>query len=150
MSMQNSSSEGESLLARQMEALEKQMRLTRIFCILSVSASVLLLLVMFLIFLRLKPLFAVLEDVSASIGQISQSLEQLDLEAINDMMSELDVEGINETIASLDVEGINEVVASVDTKQLSDILDHLSKVTETLQGISEKFKAIPSAFGIGK
>lgn len=89
--------------------LIKELRMTRIFCIISSLLTVGLLVGGFLVWDRVQPVISVLQEAQPVMEQLSQSLKELDVDAIN------------------------EAVAGLDTEELTKAIENLNKVASTLE-----------------
>lgn len=130
------------------EALRKELRLTRIF---SAVTSLLIIAV-------LVGGFWVCSEVKGYVEEVWPLVEQLstvDFAAINSTMEKLDQtvgtvdwEYMSQQLGALNVDAINEAIEGLDTEELTKALANINEAAETLQKLSDGMKAFASKFGL--
>ena len=79
------------------EKLIKELKITRIFCVISCLLTVGLLVGGFLVFKQVQPMFQMVEKI----GPAMEQLMGLDVEAFNDAIQGLDTEAISKAVENL-------------------------------------------------
>ncbi len=130
------------------EALRKELRLTRIF---SAVTSLLIIAV-------LVGGFWVCSEVKGYVEEVWPLVEQLstvDFAAISSTMEKLDQtvgtvdwEYMSQQLGALNVDAINEAIEGLDTEELTKALANINEAAETLQKLSDGMKAFASKFGL--
>lgn len=130
------------------EALRKELRLTRIF---SAVTSL-------LIIAMLAGGFMVCSEVKTYVDEVWPLVEQLstvDFAAISSTMETLeqtvgtvDWEYMSKQLGALNVDAINEAIEGLDTEELTKALANINEAAETLQKLSDGMKAFASKFGL--
>lgn len=129
--------------------LKRELRFTRICCMISSLLTVCLLLGGAVVFGKLQPVLAFATEAQPVLEQISQ----LDVNAFNDTLAQVDTtlsdvdwQQVSETFDKLDVEAINSAIQGLDVEELSKAIENLNKASETLEGLSEKLSPFLSVF----
>lgn len=133
-----------------LEMLRKELRLTRIFCIISSVLTICLLAGVVVLCIGLRPVNEFMRKAEPALEQ----LEDLDvdtlnttLEQVNISLEQVDWEQLSDSLGKLDVDAVNEALEGLDTEEFSRALENLNNATDMLKGISEKFGSIISFFG---
>jgi hypothetical protein len=150
------------------ERLARELRKTRIFCLVSSLLTVGLLICSVLLILHMKPLYAWMEQtqpilvelaeldmdsVNLTMAQMNHALESIDWKQVSDavvavdwkQMSDavgsIDWKTVSDSLSNIDVDAINKAVDGLDTKELSEALETLNNTVDTLQAIGDKVKS---------
>ena len=129
------------------DALRRELRITRIF---SAVTSI-------LIVVMLAGGFVVCNEVKTYVDEVWPLVEQLstvDFAAISSTMENLeqtvgtvDWEYMSKQLGALNVDAINEAIEGLDTEELTKALANINEAAETLQKLSDGMKAFASKFG---
>lgn len=125
--------------------LTKELRMTRVFCIISSLLTVCLLVVGFLIWVAITPVVAIVQDAQPVMEQLSElDVEEMNhtLEQVNVTLESVDWQQVSEALEALDVETINEAIAGLDTEELTKAVENLNKVASMLENWSSKWSSI--------
>lgn len=93
------------------EKLIRELRITRIFCVISCVFTVGLLAAGFLVFKQMQPMFQMIEDMEPAMEQFM----------------------------ALDVDAFNNAIRGLDTEALSKAVENLNKAAETIEKWSNPF-----------
>lgn len=136
-----------------MDDMKKELRLTRFFCIVSSLLTICLLAVIALLAIKLQPMYRFIEEA----GPALQKVSELDIDTMNHVIQDLETSmgqmdwnelaDSLEQLDKLDIETVNESLQSLDVEELSAALEHINNAADTLEGLSERFSALPSLFG---
>ena len=116
------------------ETLRKELKVTRIWCIISSVITFCLLAAMIVLLWKLQPAYEFMKETGPV---IRQTLEETDLGKLSESLSGLDVETLNETLQSL------------DTEELSQVLENVNNMSALVTELNEKYDSMVSAFGMG-
>jgi len=129
------------------EKLRKELRVTRIF---SMISSILMICIIVGGLLICNAAKGYVEQVWPLIEQ----LETVDFAAIDETvktvdksLNAVDWEYMSEQLSKLNVDAINEAIAGLDTQELTKALENINSAAETLQNMSGSLKAFTSKFG---
>ena len=138
---------------REWAELKKELRMTRIFCVVSALLTAGLLLAIILLSIRIQPLIRYAEetrpvldslaalDVEAVNGTLNQ-LENVDLKALADSINELDMSVVNETL-----EQVDSALEDMDVEALSTAIQNLNSIVESLKSVSSKISNFFGSIG---
>lgn len=133
-----------------MEDIKRELRLTRIFCIVSSILSICLLAAIVFLVVSLQPVFSFVNETKPAWEQFSK----LDIDTLNRTMEQVDIslgqvdwKKVADSLERLDVEAINEAIRNLDTKELSTALEKLNKIIDALEAFGERLGSLPSLFG---
>lgn len=133
------------------QKLMKELKRTRIFCVISSVLTLCLLAGGVLLFGRVQELVEIcrpvaeqvaeldVESLNAALGHINASLETVDWEQVADTLGELDVDALNSAIEGLDTEGLSE--------SLNNLNDAVEKIQEIREKMSEGMNGVTSWVG---
>ena len=145
-----------------LEQLKKELRITRIFCIISSVLTCTLFVGGILIYTQIKPVMDIVKDatpiinelakidmnsVNTTLEQVSNTLESVDWEGVSDAVGSVEWQEVSETISGIDAEAFNKAVEDLDTKELSKAIERLNNVIDVLEGWGEKLGSIKGLFG---
>lgn len=125
--------------------LTKELRITRIFCVISSMLTGCLLVGALILFINLAPIFTFLQETQVVIEQLATlDIEEVNhtLEQVNSTLESVDWQQVSETLGQLDVEAINEAIEGLDTEAISEAIENLNKTAEVLGGWGEKLGSI--------
>lgn len=145
-----------------LEQLKKELRTTRIFCLISSILTGMLLVGGILIYTQIKPILDVVKDatpivnelakldinsVNTTLEQVSGTLESVDWEGVSTAVGSVEWQEVSETISGIDVEAFNKAVEDLDTQELSKAIERLNSVIDALEDWGEKLGSIKGLFG---
>ena len=145
-----------------LEQLKKELRTTRIFCIISSVLTGALLLGGILVYGQLKPILIIAEQtgpvleelagldidsVNATLTQVNSTLGSVNWKEVSNAVESVDWQNVSDTIGELDVEAFNNAVENLDTGELSKAIERLNKVIDVLESWGEKLGSIKGLFG---
>lgn len=120
------------------QQLRKELRFTRIVCMVTSVLTIFLLAGGILLFGRVQELAAICEPVA-------EKVSELDVESLNDTLAHVNValetvdwEQVADALGELDVDAINSAIEGLDTEELSKSLKNLNDAVEKIQEVSEK------------
>lgn len=120
------------------QQLRKELRFTRIVCMVTSVLTIFLLAGGILLFGRVQELAAIGEPVA-------EKVSELDVESLNDTLAHVnatletvDWEQVADALGELDVDAINSAIEGLDTEELSKSLKNLNDAVEKIQEVSEK------------
>lgn len=116
------------------ETLRKELKVTRIWCIISSVITFCLLAAMVVLLWKLQPAYEFMKEAGPA---VRQTLEETDLSQLSQTLSGLDVEALNDTLSSL------------DTEELSTVMESINHVSELVDELNEKYDSMMSLFGMG-
>lgn len=134
-----------------LNSLKKELRLTRIFCLISSFLTVCLLIGGIFLVNQLQPVFQFMGEVQpvlAEIAELNVDTVNDTLEQLNAAVGDVDWEQLSDTLGQLDVAAINEAVENLDTEELTVSLRNLNDAVDTLKSIGDKLSSLPAVFGI--
>ncbi len=131
-----------------MVQLQKELKLTRIFCMITSALMIFLLVGGFLVMGKM-------DEYIKDIEPLVQELSAVDFLAVSDSLQELktamtsvDWERVSEQVSSLDVEALNAAVEGLDTEELTKTLENVNEAVATLEKASDSIKAFMGKFGL--
>lgn len=125
-----------------LEKLSRELHITRIFCMLSSFLTILVLIGGVFFFMALR-------QVRAEAEPIIQQISALDVESFNETLAQVDSvdwAGVSQTIEQLDVDALNRALGGLDTEELSKAMENLNRAVETLERVGEAFSRFTSFF----
>lgn len=120
------------------EQLRKELRRTRINCMISSFLSLILLAGGILLFGKIQELTEICRPVAEKVSQLDVGSLNETLDHINASLVTVDWEQVAEALGELDVDAINSAIEGLDTEELSRSLKNLNEAVEKIQEISEK------------
>jgi len=131
------------------DILKKELKFTRICCMVSSILTICLLAAVIILFTKLQPVYEFMNTAKPVMEKISEvdvnSLNET-IGTLNETMGEVDWEGLSDSIDALDVEAINKVIESYDPEEFSRTLDNLNSAIEMIGTLSQKFGSLSSIF----
>ncbi len=149
------------VLEKNLEQLKKELRATRIFCIISSILTCALLIGGIYVYGQMRPVLGVVEQmgpvaeelkgldidsVNATLEQVNTTLGSVNWQEVSDAVGNVDWKGVSDTISELDVEAFNDAVEDLDTEELSKAIERLNGIIDVLEGWSEKFGSLTGLF----
>jgi len=132
--------------AQILKQLRKELRVTRVFCVLSSILTIFLLVGGLLV-------VAKAQDYAEKVNPVIKELSKLDVEEFNDTVenvnttiSSVDWELVSAKIDEIDVEALNKAVEDLDTEELSETLTNLNDAVAVLKSVGEKIQFITDWF----
>lgn len=127
--------------------LMKELRFTRIVCMISSALTLFLLIGGIFLFGRVQELFKVCEPVVENLSGIDVENLNSTLDSINTSLESVDWEQVAEALGELDVEALNTAIEGLDTEELTEALQNLNDAADRLRQVGEKLSALTSLFG---
>ncbi len=124
--------------------LTKELRVTRIFCVVSSMLTVCLLVGGIFLFMNLQPIFTFLQEAQPVMEQMAAlDVEEVNhtLEQVNVTLESVDWQMVSESLGELDVEAINAAIEGLDTEELTKAIENLNKTAEMLESLGEKLRS---------
>lgn len=133
-----------------LNSLRKELRLTRVFCLISSILTVCLLISVIFLVNRLQPVYQFMEDTQPVLARIAEldTAAVNTLEQLNVAVGDVDWEQLSGSLGKLDVDAINEALENLDTEELTITLKNLNDAVDTLKNIGDKLSSLPAVFGI--
>lgn len=162
-----------NVLETSLEKLRKELRVTRIFCVISSLLTGALLAGGIFLYGQIKPIFQLVEDtkpvieelaeldidsvnltleqISYTLGtvdwqQVSDAVGSVDWQQASDAIGSVDWKKVSESLSELDVDSINDAIEGLDTKEISKAVEKLNDVVEVLEGWGEKLGSFSGWF----
>lgn len=153
--------------------LRKELRATRIFCVISSLLTGMLLVGGIFLYGQIKPIFELVEDtkpvieemaeldidsvnltleqISYTLGtvdwqQVSDAVSSVDWQQASDAIGSVDWQAVSDSLSELDVDAINEAIEGLDTEELSKAIENLNNTVEALEGLREKISSFTGLF----
>ena len=132
---------------QEMETLHKELRRTRICCTITSSLVFLLLVGGFLVFGKVRSYAEQLMPLVQQVSALEFDTLNDTLESLNKTWGEMDWEAFSAQMAQLDIDALNEAIAGLDTAELSQTLEKLNDITESLEKFASSIKDFISKVG---
>lgn len=129
-----------------MAKLSRELRATRIFCMISSILTVLVLTGGIFFFFALREARADAEPVMQQIVALDIEGLNLALEQLNTTLESVDWEQVSQTIEQLDVDALNTAIENLDTAELSKALENLNNAVNALEQLGQIFSRFTSFF----
>ncbi|MBR6328089.1 MAG: hypothetical protein IKR68_00405 [Lachnospiraceae bacterium] len=141
--------------SKDFEKLEKSLKFTRTCCIISSFITFLLLIAFIVLLSKINPVLDFVDtlgpvvdnvagiDVQSANGALeifNREAVKIDWAELSEIINELDVDAINEAVRKLDVDSLNETLSSIDVEALNASLKNLNEAAETLKKIGTIFR----------
>lgn len=145
-----------------LEQLRKELRITRVVCIVSSVLTSALLLGGIFLYGQMRPVLELtketgpiieelaeldIESVNMTLEQVGNTLGSVDWKEVSNAIESVDWQQVSDTIGELDVETFNNAVEDLDTKEFSKAIERLNKVIDVLEGWGDKLGSIKGIFG---
>lgn len=131
------------------EILKKELKFTRICCMVSSVLTVCLLAAVIILFVKLQPVYEFINTSKPALEKVAEiDVDTLNktVGTLNETMGEVDWESLSESLDALDVEAINKLIESYDPEEFSRTLDNLNNAIEMIGTVSQKFGSLSSLF----
>ncbi len=139
------------ITGRDSRQLIKELRFTRIVCMVSSVLTLCLLAGGILLLGRVRELEKFCEPVVEKVSQLDVESLNETLGKVNVSLETVDWEQVAEALGELDVDAINSAIEHLDTEELSESLKNLNDAVETVREIgellSEKMKSLSILLG---
>ena len=120
------------------QKLIKELRFTRIICMISSLLTLCLLAGGILLFGKVQELAEVCRPVVEQVSRLDVERLNDTMEHVNASLESVDWEQVADALGELDVEALNSAIEGLDTEELSESLKNLNDAVEKVQEISEK------------
>ena len=130
-----------------MAKLSRELRATRIFCMVSSILTVLVLIGGIFFFVTLREARADAEPVIQQIVALDIEGFNLALEQLNTTLESVDWEQVSLAIEQLDIDALNTAIENLDTAELSEALENLNNAVDALEKLGQVFSRFTSLFG---
>ena len=134
------------LLQNDMDKLLKELRLTRIVSIISSLLALSLLILGGYFAHVIAGTFREAEPVMEKIAEVDVESLNATLENINETLEAVDLEPLVLAIEELDVEGLNAAIDSLDMEELSEALRNLNDAADIMKNIGQALSSLTSIF----
>lgn len=149
-------------LEQSFRQLRKELRMTRIFCVISALLTAGLLVGGVFVYKQIQPVIEMIRDVQPVIEQLSsldieginEALEQvngtldtIDWQMLDDALGSIDWQGVTDSLSRLDVDAINSAIEGLDIDGVSEAIENLNNAADVLEGLGEKFSSFGNLFG---
>ena len=118
------------------EKLVKELKATRIFCIISCLLTAGLLIGGFLVFKQVQPVFQMVEKIEPAMEQfMALDIEEVNetLEQVNATMESVDWQQMSDAVGELDVDAFNDAIQGLNTEAISKAVENLNKAVATME-----------------
>lgn len=120
------------------QKLMKELKRTRIICMVSSFLSLCLFAGGILLFGKVQELTEICRPVAERVSELDVASLNDTLDHINASLETVDWEQVADALGELDVDAINSAIEGLDTEELSESLKNLNDAVEKIQEISEK------------
>jgi hypothetical protein len=130
--------------------LKKELKFTRICCMVSGALTLCLLVAVVMLIVRLQPVYEFInisEPVLDKLAEVDIDTLNSTMETVNDTIGEVDWDSLTNSLSEIDVEAVNELLDNYDPEEFSRTLDNLNSAIETIGALSQKFSSVTSIFG---
>lgn len=127
------------------EKLIRELRNTRIFCIISCVLMVSLLVGGFLVFKQVQPIFQVFENLEPAMEQFAElDVEEVNntLKQVNATLESVDWQQMSDEVSQLDVDAFNDAIKGLNTEAISKAVENLNKAAAVMEKWSNAFGSI--------
>lgn len=122
--------------------LIRELRFTRIICMISSALTICLLIGGIFLFHRVEKLSQMCEPAMEKISEIDVDSFNSTMDRVNTSLEDVNWNQIAEALNKLDVDALNEAIEGLDTKEFSEALTNLNDAVENIRGLSEKLNAL--------
>lgn len=131
--------------------LMKELKFTRIICLISSALTLCLLAGGVLLYGRVQELAEICEPVVEQVSRLDVEGLNSTMDNINDSLEAVDWQQVSDALGELDVEALNSAIEGLDTAELTESLQNLNDAVDTVKGLneklSEKMNSLSSLFG---
>lgn len=144
---QKMNNQGKEMITQtDMAKLSRELRVTRIFCMISSILTGLVLAGGTFFFVALREARTDAEPVIQQIVALDIEGFNLALEQLNMTLESVDWEQVSQAIGELDVEALNTAIENLDTAELSKALENLNNAVDALEQLGQVFSRLTSFF----
>ena len=127
--------------------LIKELRITRIACIISSVLTLCLLVGGVFLYGRVLRIAEICEPVVKKVAALDVDSLNRTMDNVNASMEEVDWEQMAAVLEELDVEALNSAIEGLDTTELTQSLKNLNDAVEKIRELGEKLSSFTSLFG---
>ena len=127
--------------------LMKELRFTRIICIISSVLTFCLLIGGVFLFGKVQKLAEICEPAIEKISDVDVESLNETLDNVNASLESVDWEQVADVLGELDVDALNSAVEGLDTEELTEALQNLNDTVDKIKEVSEKMSSFGSMFG---
>lgn len=127
--------------------LMKELKFTRIICMISSALTLCLLIGGVFLFVQVQRLAAVCEPAIEKISDVDVESLNETLDHVNASLESVDWEQVADALGELDVEALNSAIDGLDTEALTESLQNLNEVMEKMRELNDKMNSFASMFG---
>lgn len=129
-----------------MDKLFRELKTTRIFCLVTSLLTVLLLAGGGILYLKLQGMVEKVEPVIEQVSRVDMEAFNGTLQQLEENLGKVDWEQVSDTLGRLDVDALNTAIENLDTQELSTSLANLNKAVEAIQEAREAIQSFLSVF----
>lgn len=126
--------------------LMKELRFTRIICIISSVLTFCLLVGGVFLYGKVQELAEICEPVIEKISDVDVDSLNETLDNVNASLESMDWERVADVLDDLDVDALNSVIEGLDTEELTEALQNLNAVVEKIKELNDKVSSFGSMF----
>ena len=127
--------------------LIKELKITRIVCIITSALTICLLAGGMFLFGRVQRMAEICEPVIEKVSALDVESLNRTMDNVNASMEEVDWKQVADALDKLDVDALNSAIEGLDTTELTQSLKNLNEAVEKVREISEKLSSFSSLFG---
>ncbi len=126
------------------DGLLRELKFTRIICMISSVLTLCLLLGGVILYGRVRELSEICEPAVEKISDIDMKSFNDTLNHVNATLERVDWEQVADSLGKLDVDAINSAIEGLDTKELSETLKNLNDAVEKIKELGERLSSLPA------
>lgn len=127
--------------------LIRELKITRIVCIITSALTLCLLVGGMFLFGRVQRMAEICEPVVEKVSALDVESLNRTMDNVNASMEEVDWKQVADALEKLDVDALNSAIEGLDTAELTQSLKNLNEAVEKIREISEKLSSFSSLFG---
>lgn len=127
--------------------LMKELRFTRIICIISSVLTFCLLVGGGFLFGKVQKLAEICEPAIEKISDVDVESLNETLDNVNASLESVDWEQVADVLGELDVDALNSAIEGLDTEELTEALQNLNDTVDKIKEVSDKMSSFGSMFG---
>lgn len=127
--------------------LMKELRFTRIVCIISSVLTFCLLVGGAFLYGKVQKLAEICEPAIEKMSDVDVESLNETLDNVNASLESMDWERVADVLDELDVDALNSVIEGLDTEELTEALQNLNAIVEKIKELNEKVSSFGSMFG---
>ncbi len=124
--------------------LMKELKFTRIICMISSVLTLCLLIGGVFLFDRVRDLSEMCEPAVEKISDIDMESFNNTLNHVNATLEKVDWEQVADSLGKLDVDAINSAIEGLDTEEFSEALKNLNDAVEKIKELGERLSSLPT------